>query len=387
MNAMDPQAAVRTERTINVVVIDDSAFMRKSISMMLESDPGIKVVATARDGQDGINKIREFHPDIATLDVEMPVMDGLSALRVIMKEMPLPVIMISSLTSEGAQATLDALDIGAVDFIPKELSYVSVDIKKIKEELIAKVRTIVRSRPRRFRGAGGAGATGSPGGAVGSGGAEVPGKGLLLHTAPRTGSVWNVPAGAGSRLKAAVLGISTGGPFALLQTIPKLPADFPLGIAIVQHMPPRFTKSLAERLDGLSALHVKEAEEGDVLGQGMVLIAPGGHHMTFRRKGADIAACIGTEPSSTLYRPCADIMITSAVEVFNAPLLGIIMTGMGKDGLEGLRRLKAKGGVVIAQDEESCVVYGMPRAAVDDGIADAILPLDGIPGGLTRLFN
>jgi len=152
-------------------------------------------------------------------------------------------------------------------------------------------------------------------------------------------------------------------------------------------MPPRFTKSLAERLDGLSALHVKEAEEGDLLGQGTVLIAPGGHHMTFRRKGADVAACIGTEPSSTLYRPSADVMFTSAVEVFNAPLLGIIMTGMGKDGLEGLRRLKAKGGVVVAQDEESCVVYGMPRAAVDDGIADAILPLDGIPGGLTRICH
>ena len=366
---MDAAAATGTGRAISVVVIDDSAFMRKSISMMLESDPGIKVVATARDGQDGINKIREFRPDIATLDVEMPVLDGLSALRVIMKEMPLPVIMISSLTSEGAQATLDALHIGAVDFIPKDLSYVSVDIKKIREELIAKVRSIVRSRARRLRSEAGL--------------AKTPPRPAAGHA----GKTWNVPAGAGSRLKAAVLGISTGGPFALLQAIPKLPADYPLGIAIVQHMPPRFTKSLADRLDGLSALRVREAEDGDLLEPGVVLIAPGGLHMTFRRKGADVAACISAEPAGTLYRPSADIMISSAVEAFNAPLLGIIMTGMGKDGLEGLRRLKAKGGVVFAQEEDSCVVYGMPRAAVEDGIADAILPLDSIPGGMTRLFS
>ncbi len=359
-------------RTINVVVVDDSAFMRKSISMMLESDPGIKVVATARDGQDGINKIREFRPDLVTLDIEMPVLDGLSALRIIMKEIPLPVIMISSLTSEGAQATLDALNLGAVDFIPKELSYVSVDIKKIRDELISKVKTIVRSRPFRRR-------------------APVvplrPVPGSPAKPGQQASHGWNVPPGAGKKLKAVVLGISTGGPFALLQTIPKLGADFPLGIAIVQHMPPRFTKSLAERLDSLSALNVREAADGDVLEPGTVLLAPGGQHMTFRRKGGGIVASIGPEPSGTLYRPCADIMFTSAVETFNAPLLGVIMTGMGKDGLEGLRRIKQKGGVVIAQDEDSCVVYGMPRAAVDDGIADAILPLEGIPGGMTRLFD
>jgi len=360
------------QRTINVVVIDDSAFMRKSISMMLESDPGIKVVATARDGRDGIDKIREFRPDLVTLDIEMPVLDGLSALRIIMKEIPLPVIMISSLTSEGAQATLDALNLGAVDFIPKELSYVSVDIRKIREELIAKVKTIAGSRPFRRR---------PPGIPLRAASPAPPGRGH--QAAPG----WNIPAGAGKNLKAVVLGISTGGPFALLQTIPKLGADFPLGIAIVQHMPPRFTKSLADRLDSLSALNVREAADGDVLAPGTVLLAPGGQHMTFRRRGGSVVATIGAEPSGSIYRPCADIMFTSAVETFNGPLLGVIMTGMGKDGLEGLRRIKQKGGTVIAQDEESCVVYGMPRAAVEDGVADAILPLEAIPAGLTRLFD
>jgi len=365
---MNGAARTVAPKLINVVVIDDSAFMRKSISLMLESDPGIRVVATARDGRDGIDKIREHRPDIVTLDIEMPVMDGLSALRVIMKEMPLPVIMISSLTSEGARSTLDALDIGAVDFIPKDLSPASGDIKKIREELITKVRTIVRSRPFRPR------------------------LGLAaVRPAPRPkvpgGHAWNIPAGAGKKLRAVVLGISTGGPFALLQTLPKLPADFPLGIAVVQHMPPRFTKSLAERLDSLSALSVREAADGDVLQPGVILLAPGGQHMTFRRDGGSVVARIGSEPSDTIYRPCADIMFSSAVETFNGPLLGVIMTGMGKDGLEGLRRVKEKGGFVIAQDEESCVVYGMPRAAVDEGIADAVLPLEGIPGGMTRLFS
>ena len=357
-------AAVLPLRIINVVVIDDSAFMRKSISLMLESDPGIKVVATARDGQDGINKIREFRPDIVTLDIEMPVMDGLSALRIIMKEIPLPVIMISSLTSEGTQATLDALNLGAVDFIPKELSYVSVDIKKIREELISKVKAIVRSRPPRLR------LVGAP-----------------LRPLDPGQSRWGIPVGAGNDLKAVVLGVSTGGPYALLQTIPKLPVDFPLGIAVVQHMPPRFTKSLAERLDSLSSLNVKEAEDGDILKPGVVLLAPGGRHLTFRRRGGCVAATIGSEPANSVYKPCADVMMTSAVEAFNGPLLGIIMTGMGKDGLEGLRRIKQKGGFVIAQDEDSCVVYGMPRAAVEAGVADAVLPLAEIPRGMTRVFD
>ena len=175
-----------------------------------------------------------------------------------------------------------------------------------------------------------------------------------------------------------VLGISTGGPFALLHMLPQLPENFPLGIAIVQHMPPRFTHSLAERINSLAKLTVKEAEEGDILEQGIVLIAPGGKHLTFRKSGSEIIARISDQPSTTLYRPCADIMMTSAVETFNAPILGVIMTGMGKDGLEGLRLLKKKGGYVVAQNEESCVVYGMPKAVVDDGIADAIVPLDEI---------
>lgn len=354
---------------IRVLVVDDSAFMRKALSLMLESVPDIKVIATAHDGLDGIEKIARLRPDLVTLDVEMPGMDGLAALKVIMKETPVPVLMVSSLTTEGAEATMDALHLGAVDFVSKDLSFVSVDIVKIKEELIAKVREIAGSRyvNLRFR--------------------------LLRKEHPSPG---NVPTGAvparnpsfryaGERPEAVVLGISTGGPLALLDMIPKLPAGFPLGIAIVQHMPPHFTKTMAERLNSLSKIGVKEAEHGEALEPGKVLIAPGGKHLTFTRNGGMLRTVISDEPRNTMFRPSADVMMLSAAAAAQRPLVGVIMTGMGKDGLRGLKAIKSKGGIVLAQDEESCVVYGMPKAAVDEGIADAILSLSAIPDALVRI--
>jgi len=358
--------------TINVVIVDDSAFMRKSLAMLLESDPAIKVVATARDGKEGIEKIKEFKPDLVTMDIEMPVMTGLEALAIIMKEMPLPVVMVSSLTTEGAQATLDALALGAVDFIPKELSYVSLDIVKIKAELISKVKEIVRSRSlvfrlQRIRNA--------------NQHIRVP-----ITKRPLASRVPLVFPKRGD-FKAVVLGISTGGPFALLETIPKLPENFPIGIAVVQHMPPRFTKSLAERLDGLSQVRVKEAADGDVMEPGLVLIAPGGRHMTFTRSAMTVRVRITDEPKNTLYHPSADIMMSSAAETVNGPLLGVIMTGMGKDGLEGLKLIRKHQGYVIAQDEESCVVYGMPKAAVDEGVANAVVPLRDIPETIVKVIQ
>jgi two-component system chemotaxis response regulator CheB len=359
-------------KIINAVVIDDSAFMRKSLSMMLESDPGIKVVATARDGKDGIEKIQQFHPDIVTMDIEMPVMDGLTALKTIMKDMPIPVLMISSLTTDGAAATIEALSLGAVDFIPKELSYVSLDIAKIKDELVSKVKHIVQSRSLQFR----------------LQRIKTASSHLQANAAPKPPSQSRTNGKLPEKnLKAVVLGISTGGPFALLQTIPKLPQKFPVGIAIVQHMPPRFTKSMSERLDGLSAIRVKEAEDGDAMQPGLALVEPGGQHMSFAKSGSSIVVRISDEPRNTLHHPSADIMMKSAAEVYNAPLLGLIMTGMGKDGLEGLKDIKKKGGYVVAQDEASCVVYGMPKAAVDEGVADAVYSLDEIPSILSKIFG
>jgi two-component system, chemotaxis family, protein-glutamate methylesterase/glutaminase len=364
-------------RTINVVVIDDSAFMRKSISMMLESDPNIKVVAAARDGKDGVDKVKQFQPDIVTLDVEMPVMDGITALKQIMKECPTPVLMLSSITTEGARTTLDALNAGALDFIAKDRSFVSVEIKNIKEDLLEKVQQIVgssrvQSAFLKMRQRAGVKSAGLP----------------AVLAKPRTTSIGKQYITRNTKeLKVLVLGVSTGGPFALLQMLPKLPADFPLPIAIVQHMPPNFTKSMAERLDSQCALTVREAVEGDKMERGTVLIAPGGQHMTFQRRGSDVVAKISSEPKTTLYKPCADVMMLSAVEMYRSGLLGVIMTGMGKDGLEGLRAIKQTNGYVLAQNEESCVVYGMPKAAVDDGLADAIVPLENIADTLVQIAN
>jgi two-component system chemotaxis response regulator CheB len=357
------------EELIKVIIIDDSAFMRKSLTLMLESDREIRVIATARDGSEGIDKISKLKPDIVTLDVEMPHMDGLTALKIIMENMPLPVLMVSSLTTEGAQATMRAFDLGAVDFISKDLASISTNIKNIKGELIDKVKQIARSRliQTRFRM-----------------------RRLVQSSREKINQVKPVlkPVSfedVASNFQAVVVGISTGGPEALNKLIPKIPENFPIGMAIVQHMPPHFTKSLAERLNSVSKVRVKEAEQGDVIEPGNVLIAPGGKQMTFTNDGPYITTIISDEPVNALYRPSADIMITSAAASFRGPLLGVIMTGMGKDGVEGLRNIKSKGGYVIAQDEESCIVYGMPQAAQEEGLVDSMVSLENIALAFTHL--
>lgn len=336
---------------------------------MLESDPEIKVVATAREGTEGIEMIKQYKPDLVTLDVEMPGMNGLDALRVIMKEFPLPVLMVSSLTTDGAEATLEALDIGAVDFISKDLSHVSINIVKIRDELIAKIKGIVSSpairRRYQVRNA-----------AIEYAGSRVPFRREVSTLKSN-----------GNSHRALVVGISTGGPHALLRMLPQLPSTFPLGVAVVQHMPPHFTKSLAERLNSICKLQVKEAENGDELKSGTVLVAPGGKQMMFSNDGRTVTTVISEEPQTILYRPSADVMMSSAATAIKEPIIGLIMTGMGKDGLEGLKMIKNKGGYILAQDEESCVVYGMPKAAVDEGIVDAVVPLDAIAETLVHLTN
>lgn len=338
---------------IRVLVVDDSAFMRKAICMMLESDPEIRVVDTARDGEEAIEKVRLYRPDIVTLDIEMPRMDGLTALRTIMEEMPLPVIMISALTTEGAQATLDALELGAVDFIPKHLPFISLDIIKIKEDLLRKVKgipkrkSLIRARLK---------ARSLP-----------PGPVTLASMGPRQ-----------ARFQVVAVGTSTGGPPALQAIIPRIPADFPIGILIVQHMPPTFTRSLAERLNSLSQIEVKEAEEGDQVGRGMALVAPGGKHMTVRLRRGTVRVCLSDWPADTLHKPSVDVMMLSVARVYGGAAVGVILTGMGQDGVQGLKEIKRRGGYIFAEDEESCVVFGMPKAAIDEGVVDKVVPLESI---------
>ena len=344
---------------IKVLVVDDSAFMRKAISLILEDDPEIEVVGTCRDGSEGFEAAKRLSPDIITLDIEMPRMDGLTALKLIMKECPTSVIMLSSLTTQGAEVTIKALELGAVDFLPKGQSYVNLNIVKIKAELINKVKTIVKHKRLRER------------------------LSRLQKLQAKNGGEKHTYR-TQSRLpqndyKAIALGISTGGPMALQRVIPKISEDINLPIFLVQHMPPKFTKSLADRLNSMSQITVKEAEDYEIVKPGVAYLAPGGYHMTLDKNASgNILIKISDLPINTLHRPSVDVMISSVIKIYGRHTLGVIMTGMGRDGSLAIKELKNIGGYCIAQSEESCVVYGMPKAIVDAGMADVIAPLDNI---------
>jgi two-component system chemotaxis response regulator CheB len=368
--------------TIRILVVDDSAFMRKAISMMLESDPALKVVGTARDGEEGVEKVRLLKPDLVTMDIEMPRMDGLAALREIMLKCPTPVMMISSITTEGAEATLEALELGAVDFIPKQSSYVSLDIVKIRDDLLTKIKDIVKRkhrlmamyRQRQFSRL--ASSTAAP-----------------VAAPPATRSYTHVsidrPRVVGKRqhpIDIIAIGSSTGGPPALQKVIPALPGNLPVGVVIAQHMPPMFTKSLADRLNGLSKVSVREAVDGETLEPATVLIAPGGQHLTVKKRGTKALIRVSPEPKETLYHPCVDVLFNSVADEFARATMGVMLTGMGSNGLVGARNLKERGGVLIAQNEESCVVYGMPRAVIEANLADHITSIDTVSDELLSYF-
>ncbi|MEN2994874.1 MAG: chemotaxis response regulator protein-glutamate methylesterase [Thermodesulfovibrio sp.] len=344
---------------IKVLVVDDSAFMRKAITAMLQEDPEIKVIGTAKDGVEAVQMVQELKPDIVTMDVEMPRMDGITALKEIMNKSPVPVIMVSSLTTEGAKVTLEALELGAVDFIPKNLSELSVNIVKIKEMLIEKIKTIakrgiVKRKPTARN----------------------------LETKIETSKIEIPKTRVSTERKVGIvaIGTSTGGPKALQEIIPKLPKDFPVPVVIAQHMPPNFTKPFAERLDQLSQLSVKEAEEGEVIKPGFVYIAPGRGHMRIKRKGINTFVSISEDKEEFIYRPSVDLLMLSVAECYPGRSLGVILTGMGNDGAKGCKKIKETGGRVFAQNEESCVVYGMPRAVIEAGIADKVIPLEEMAG-------
>ena len=335
--------------------------MRKALSSMLEKDPEIKVVATARDGQEGLDLIRKHNPDVITLDIEMPRMDGLTALKHIMMEMPKPVLMVSSLTVEGAEATLKAMELGAVDFIPKQLSKVSLDIVKIELDLQAKVKQIAR---RKFR-------------------PPILARKPCIPSASapcppgETEARREIGRPSGTLVRDLVaIGVSTGGPPAVQKVLSSLPKDFPAAIIIAQHMPAAFTGPFAKRLDGVCQVNVKEAETGDRLMPGHVFIAPGGKHLKLHQKVSRVEIEITTDPVEALYKPSANVLVGSAAEAVGRRALGVILTGMGSDGLEGVKVLKQKGGRALAQSDASCVVYGMPKAIVDAGLADEIVDIE-----------
>lgn len=362
---------------IRVLVVDDSPFMRKALERMLQA-PDIEVVGSARDGLDALDKIAALNPDIVTLDIEMPRLDGLGCLKRIMTETPRAVLMVSSLTQEGAQATLEALALGALDFIPKETSLASASILQIQQDLQEKVRKLARSpRFRRPRGLAPQPPT-QPG--------QVPPPPAAFQ-APAAQAVARLGTLAGPRAELLAIGCSTGGPKALQDLLPALPKSLPVPCLIVQHMPGTFTRAFAERLNSICQVEVREAAHGEAALPGCVYIAPGGLHMLYRQRGTGGTLELSAEPSTSLHRPSVDVLFQSIADNSTRQVLAMILTGMGSDGTRGMVALKAKGAHTLAEAEESCIVYGMPRAAFERGCVDQVAPLQDMAGILRKHFQ
>jgi len=330
---------------VRVLVVDDSALMRQVLSRALAEDPGIEVIGTAPDPYVARDKIKALNPDVLTLDVEMPRMDGLAFLERLMRARPMPVVMVSSLTEAGCEVTLRALELGAVDFVAKPRVNLRERMHEVTGELIEKVKAAAAARVR-LRGP---------------------------HAAP----ISPRPALYRTTDTVIAIGASTGGTEALREVLTALPADSP-GVVVVQHMPERFTRAFAERLDGLCTVRVKEAEDGDRVLAGHVLIAPGNFHLRIARDGALVRARISQDPPVNRHRPSVDVLFHTAAETLGPNAVGVIMTGMGSDGARGLLAMRQAGARTVAQDPESCVVFGMPREAIALGAAESVVPLGRI---------
>ncbi|WDG54611.1 chemotaxis response regulator protein-glutamate methylesterase [Pseudomonas chlororaphis] len=365
---------------VKVLVVDDSGFFRRRVSEILSADINIQVVGTATNGKEAIDQALALKPDVITMDYEMPMMDGITAVRHIMQRCPTPVLMFSSLTHEGARVTLDALDAGAVDFLPKNFEDISRNPEKVKQLLCEKVHSISRSN-RRFSSYSApapqpAAAPKPAPTSTSSFGDTAPARPAPAPIPGRTPAAGaSSPAPKRKAYKLVAIGTSTGGPVALQRVLTQLPANFPAPIVLIQHMPAAFTKAFAERLDKLCRISVKEAEDGDILRPGLALLAPGGKQMMVDGRGA-VKILPGDERLN--YKPCVDITFGSAAKSYGDKVLAVVLTGMGADGREGARLLKQGGSAVWAQDEASCVIYGMPMAIVKAELADAVYGLDDI---------
>ncbi|KPW79765.1 Chemotaxis response regulator protein-glutamate methylesterase [Pseudomonas syringae pv. coriandricola] len=385
-----PATPIGVFMAVKVLVVDDSGFFRRRVTEILSSDPNIVVVGTATNGKEAIEQALALKPDVITMDYEMPMMDGITAVRHIMQRIPTPVLMFSSLTHEGARVTLDALDAGAVDFLPKNFEDISRNPQKVKQLLCEKINSISRSN-RRSSGLGATSAALSAAAPAPSSRTPAPATpartvppraAAPVAAAPTHGHAHHAPThptttGTAKRkaYKLVAIGTSTGGPVALQRVLTQLPANFPAPLVLIQHMPAAFTKAFAERLDKLCKISVKEAEDGDVLRPGLALLAPGGKQMMVDGRGT-VKILPGDERLN--YKPCVDITFGSAAKSYGDKVLSVVLTGMGADGREGARLLKQAGSTVWAQDEASCVIYGMPMAIVKAELADAIYSLDDI---------
>lgn len=354
---------------IKVLVVDDSAFMRKVITDIINESPEMEVVGRARDGKEALEQVMALKPDVLTMDVEMPGMDGLAALQQIMREHPVPVVMVSSLTRQGTEQTMKALQLGAVEFISKPSGQISLDMKEVGEDLKRKILVAAGTRKKLqnlYRSAE----------AIPTSVAKSSDKKGVDTTA-----ILN---------KLVLIGTSTGGPKALHQVIPTFPGSLGAAVLVVQHMPSGFTKSLAERLDGVSRIKVKEAENGERVLPGCVYIAPGDYHLTVNLQVSqgikELRIALNQNAPRGGHRPSVDVMLESVVQSFWSTMVCVIMTGMGSDGAAGLALVKERGGRTIAEDQSTCIVYGMPKAAVETGKVDKVVPLPNIGAEIIKFL-
>lgn len=339
---------------IRVLVVDDSAFVRKALARIFTAEPEMEVAGTASSGEEAVEKVLELQPDVVTLDIIMPGMDGLETLRAIMAKRPTPVLMLSQLTKQGADLTLRALELGALDFVDKS-SAGMMDFLDLAQEVVSKVRTLAGSRP------------------------------VCLNTEPHAAARPR----PGGRHDVVAIGASTGGPLALQMVLPKFPGDIPFGLLVVQHMPRGFTGAFSKRLDTICSIEVKEAEEGDEVRPGLALVAPAGLQMTIQQTktsnaGNRYEVRLSVDPMEALHRPSADVLFRSVADMCGRRAIGVIMTGMGSDGAAGLRSIREKGGFTIAQDEATSAIFGMPRAAIENGAADIVSPVTSIADEILR---
>ena len=349
---------------IKVFMVDDSAVIRLALRKLLSSEPDIDVIGYARNGKEALEQLKTVKPDVITLDVEMPVMNGIETLKEIMKmPKPIPVIMVSSVTKAGAEVTLESLNLGAMDFVTKPSSSSSVEISKIKHDLVEKIKAAVKFEPKKIH------KITKP--------VEREQKEISL---PRL----EIKTDKATKYQAVLIGISTGGPPALQEILPMFPKEFPIPIVVAQHMPPGFTKPMAERFNKICALEVSEAKEGDVLKPGKIFIGKSGCHIKFKKRGSMVYLHITEEPKDALYHPQVDIMFETAADVFGGDVIAVIMTGMGSDGTEGLKILKQKNAFVIGQNKETSAIYGMPKVAYEAGVVDVVVPLKKIPETIVK---
>ena len=334
---------------IKVLVVDDSFFMRKLISDMLSSDPDIKIIDTAKDGEEAVNKAAKLRPNVVIMDVEMPKMDGLTALRHIMSENPMPVVMLTAMDKIGSDLAVKSFGYGAVDFVSKPSKPISLDIDKVRDELISKIKAV----------------------------AEVNVKKMEFGTVKKV-LIEKMFVPPPAKKEVLVIGGSTGGSRALSEILPKLHQNFPLAVLIVQHMLKGFTQPFAERLNLQGSIEIREAEDGDPVKPGLALLAPAGQHMVVKREDEKVVVRLNRGALVNNLRPSIDVLMKSAVEIYGGRVIGVLLSGMGKDGAEGLRAIKDRGGRTIVQDESTSVIFGMQKAAVELGCVDSVVHLNEI---------